>query len=359
MNYLKKFKKILKSLLLHIFATGRLSVSTQQNQQPIKAFMLFGAIFPFSKFRIRNKEKVSKDRRVFFLKVNSISKHAILCIQHWLEVVFLADADFYIVCDNPLLKKQILNQCRFRDQDIKFLKSMRSQLKGVAKNLYTGNWGNAAYAHLTPFYYSESIGIERHWDIDADDMIFLIDEKKILDALNEAEAQAKQAGLSGISLDVHNSRSNGIHWSLGIMYVDDNDRFCRTFESVDNLVWTDRFKDYAIEFNLDWFLTHAKDKGILPLSSFYVNQAYFIHWGDFFLLPIGCGIYHWQNNQLIDGVLHDVFGFQSIGIKQMVDSHRVDIDLDGTEGPEYWLHHVWRMDDLQPTYKNLWSLSKH
>lgn len=343
-----------KCIYLHLMASGFFEVSIKDCDDSSYAFMIFGKAFLFNKKGLIRRDNRMDSSTAFYLKVNRLDENTILCVQHWLDVVSLTGRDFYIVCDNPLLKKYILSKCAFESMNIKFLRSMRRRLRPIAKNLYTHWWGNAALAHMTPFYHSLDNDYEKHWDIDADDMIFLLEDKKILDILMNVERITEEENLNAMSLDVHNSRSNGVHWSLGILFVNDNASICLELEKETSTKWMNSLADYDHVYNLDWYFTYLRNSKALKLSSFYVENAYFIHWGSFLTSPIGCGIYFWRKGKLIDKIIDGVFNNEEIGIRSMVDSYCIDIDLDGTEGCEFWLNYIWNVNNQNQFRKKYW-----
>lgn len=320
-------------------ATGILKIRGYETKMVFeKRIEVFG-ITVSKYFFSKTKRIIDIDAPVFYLKVNRIADYTLRCIQEWLNIVYEMKADFYFICDSDLLRHMILNTCRFQDGDIKFLKSMRKELKHTAKNLYTGHWKNATYAHLTPFYHAKNNGIKRFWNIDADDTMFLLEPQLVSKILKKVEMESDQKGIAANSLDIWRSKTFGVHWTLGILYINGMEDFCRIFEANRNLSWTREYEAVTDAFNLDWFMSSLAKKEDINIQSFYVDNAMFIHWGSFILNPFSASIFSWKDGKLVLPIQKNIFD-DELGEVEIADCLKIDIGLSGKEGNVFWKNEV-------------------
>jgi len=277
----------------------------------------------------------------FYLKINRMSEYTLMCIQHWLNIIFEMDGDFYFVCDNKRLERMIVKYLIFRDGDIKFMQSQRRKLKNVARNLWTGHWEMATYAHLTPFYHAKENGIKDFWAIDADDTMFFLYPDKVSEILKKAQEKAKEDRISAFSLDMHWNQMRGKHWSLGVLYINEGIDFCRIFENVSGLEWTEKYKEIDDVFNLDWFFNYLRDNKMTKVETFYVEDCYFCHWVPNVLrYLIGGNLCFWHENKLTFPIIKDIYKNRTLGVIDVKDSYRIIIDTTLEKGLEFMANEV-------------------
>ena len=335
-NGIKKIKKnaVVRAFFFnYIQRTGFTCV--EYNGQKIKSFFLLGReIIP--KYKCDN-ETIDNGTLVYF-KVNRDSRYSIECINRWINTVSKDGMQYIFICDNDSLKYQILRQCDLNSYFRGFLKSDRKGLKQVAKYLYTGNWEFATYAHLTPFYHAKSIGKKKYWCIDADDTMFLIDSPSSMQVLKKAENISIERSISAFSLDMWRSKTFGKHWSLGVLFINDNVSFCDIFNGLTSNNWIEELKVQDDSYNLDWFFSYLKAIRNYNIQTFYVENATFIHWSDdLYRNNSSSWVCTWHENKIIYPILRYVYGNEKYGCMNIADCIKIDIGLMGSEYPEYMI----------------------
>lgn len=293
---------------------------------------------------------------VFYLKVNNISNTSIQCIQHWVNIVGWMKADFYFVCDNPLLEQLIYERVHFDNKNIKFIKSVHYPLNRIVRNLSTSFWKKATYAHLTTFYHAQKNKIRNFWNIDADDTMLLVEAPRAAEILKKAKNYADENNLSAFSLDMHTSRTHGIHWSFGITYTRFNIDWMSIFQNVNDSSWMKNYLGlFDTEMNLDWYLTYLRDVKDVKNSTFYVDNFHFMHYGDFMLNPISWHISHWKNGEVYYPILRHVFN--NTDLARIPISTR-SIKIDSIESEECCYDYINRyltyLKNIPDTAKNMW-----
>lgn len=252
----------------------------------------------------------------------------------WLDVIKAIDADYYFVCDNKWLEHKVLKLCFFPNCDIKFISSFGKSIIHNAKNLYTGNWKNATYAHLTPFYHAKQNGFSNFWSIDADDTFFLMNADRTASALRCVKNYVLESNTDIISLDMWLSRTYGQHWSFGITYVDTNRvDYTDLFNRVSSRSWMDFYNDIEEAFNLDWFFTYLRDKTEINVGTFYVEHCWFVHFGNFISNPIYGWINYWESGKIHYPILESVYNNIEIGCLNIADNIlSIDVSASKEEG---------------------------
>lgn len=284
----------------------------------------------------KNKKEVENlDKKVFYFKVNRQADYTLMCIQHWVNTIRYFDCDFYFVCDNKRLERDIVRYICFKDTNIKFIRSQRKQLKKIANNLYTKYWKNATYAHLTPFYHAKEHAFKQYWTIDADDTMFLLNPPRVAEILERVETLAKQRNTTALSLDMWRTRTHGKHWSLGVVYIRDNVDLCHYFEETTSLDWTKAYEQIDVAFNVDWYFNYLKDSKNVAIETFYVENAYFIHWGDMLRNILGCSVYYWWNHMLLLPIIKYIYQNNNLGEIPIADCFKIDIGLSCQEGLKF------------------------
>ena len=142
------------------------------------------------------------------------------------------------------------------------------------------------------------------FEINADDCA------KILDDISN---YAKNNDIKAFSLDMHTSRTKGKHWSFGITYTDSEFDWFDIFDNNDSTKWREKYLSYDYHFNLDWFFTYLRDNNFCNIKTFYIENLFFIHYGDFLSNSIGSGVFHWVNNRIKFPILLEIFGSQKFG----------------------------------------------
>lgn len=236
--------------------------------------------------------KPKTDKPVFYLKVNSKSyNYSIFSLAHWLYIVNAMKADYYILCDDEKLEYEILKRISFCNENIKFINSDRRLFKKVIKNTCTPNWEKAGYAHLTTYIHAKKYGIKEIWNIDADDTIFFETPAAVAKVLEKVENYARNNNYHSFSLDMHRSAFRGLQWTFGITFTRMNIDIEKTIvNNAQNKDWQIEYHHNVLnlpinkwESNLDAYFTYLKDKQILNLGTFNINNLYFIHWGNCFI----------------------------------------------------------------------------
>lgn len=261
----------------------------------------------------KDKSLLQSKEQVFYLKVNRSDEYAIRCLQHWINIVGWMGKDFYIVCDNENLEKKIYKQIYFNNKNIKFIKSVNKPVAQIVKNIATSLWVKATYAHLTTFWHAKQNGIKSFWNIDADDTMFEINADYCAKILDDISNYAKNNDIKAFSLDMHTSRTKGKHWSFGITYTDSEFDWFGILDNNHDTKWREKYLSYDYHFNLDWFFTYLRDNNFCNIKTFYIENLFFIHYGDFLSNSIGSGVYHWNNNRIQFPILLDVFGSKEYG----------------------------------------------
>lgn len=273
---------------------------------------------------------------VFYLKVNNISNTSIQCIQHWVNIVGWMKADFYFVCDNPLLEQLIYERVHFDNKNIKFIKSVHYPLNRIVRNLSTSFWKKATYAHLTTFYHAQKNKIRNFWNIDADDTMLLVEAPRAAEILKKAKNYADENNLSAFSLDMHTSRTHGIHWSFGVSHIINNVKISKLLD----FGKSDWYKHYlGIEpKNLDWYMNYLKD--FMPnykVMSYCINNLLFLHDTEFF--TAGWLSFMQYKNEVIEyPIFKKFYELDDIGLAYIPlhkDVIKFDLNIEEKEGLDF------------------------
>ena len=330
---MKSFKKnivlSIKKLGWRIMDTGKIEIKTENGSFNQIRFMGSG----YWKHMI-HANRGGIEQPIFYLKINRDAPYTIECIQMWLDVIKDVGADYYFVCDNKWLEHKVLKSCFFPNDDIKFISSFGKNMIRNAENLYTGNWKNATYAHLTPFYHAKKNGFNNFWSIDADDTFFLMNSERIATALKCVQNYAFESCMDITSLDMWLSRTCGQHWSFGITYVDTTRvDYIGIFDTVSSQAWMKSYSDIEEIFNLDWFFTFLRDKTEVNVGSFYVNHCWFVHFGNFISNPIYGWINYWDSGKIHYPILESVYNNMEIGCLNIANNvFSIDVGASKEEG---------------------------
>lgn len=294
---------------------------------------------------------------LFYLKMNRTFGYAFPCLQHWINIVNELDADFYIICDKPELEKDILKYIEFKNSNIKFMKSNVDATKKIAHTVATKGWWKAAYAHLTTFFHAKENNIQNFWNIDADDAMFIADPKTSAEILKAAEKYAENAKMDAFSFDMWNSRTNKKTWSFGITYTRMQTDWFKLFNENKDFAWTNKYQEYAYEWNLDYFMTHLRDTHRINVGHFYCENLSFIHWGDFVINIITSSICKFKDGRVIYPILNDVMNCPAIGNIPIADDDiKLDLNIDNNSCDKFALSFITNLRIYNEQTQKLWCI---
>lgn len=322
-KFIKKFPTSFLDVLLD---NGIMTISTFGGGKSSKVRLFGHTLFDKESVDLNN------GKLVFYFKINRIADYTLQNIQYWIDVVSEYGADFYFVCDDPWLEYQILKKCTFKDGNIKFIRSWRKKLKRITPMFCTPGLEDMTCAHLTPFYHAKEKGYKKCWMIDADDTMFLLSPKRIVELLLAVERKAESEKIQAFSLDMWRSKTFGAHWSLGILLVTDASFFCNLFSQHKDELWHNETIRYQYLYNLDWFMTYSKNHNMARIETFYVDNCRFIHWGKLISDPIFSAIYHWCDGKLVSPIMKYLYGRRDKGeIPICKDCIKIDIGISAQE----------------------------
>lgn len=305
-------------------------------------------------------ERKNTQKKVFYLKVNNDKYFTYRCLQYWLNIAEIINADYYIICDKKDLQIKILERNWFKSGDVKFIKSMRNPLKKMVRNFVVSRWEKAAYAHLTSLYHAKQLGYESCWNIDADDTSFLIKEERGAEILTAAENYALKNDIHAFSVDIWASSTFNRHWSFGVTFFNNISQIIETLEKLKNTLLKNEVFTYGGVTNLDWIFTYLKKTSKLQIYTFYVENCYFAHYGHDgdFLSKVSCdSIWYWKNNKFIKPLLSEIMNNQELGILPLYDDFvKIDLNIDINECYEFWLNRITNLRYLPKSIKNLHNI---
>lgn len=268
------------------------------------------------KFCLIHRKKPSNNQRIFYLKANTNSRAAIICIQRWHDVADLMGGFTYFVCDNKKLESKILSCVWFHNLNFQFIRSDRKTLKKPLENIIIHGgekWRIIGHAMLTPFLHAAKHGFLRSYNIDADDIEILLRPQHVAEALSRAEEYANKKDIDCINLDMFVSRSFGTHWSFGCVYVR-NPQKCvdEVVENQNYLSDEASINKYRVNYvqdtswhddNIDWFFTFLRDTRKLALETFYIEGAYVVHMPDIVFEHEWAFFFKWSNGYVYHPIL--------------------------------------------------------
>ena len=272
------------------------------------------------KIEMCKKRKPKPGQRVFYLKVHRVHQTSFDCIQHWLDIIARMDAFVYFVCDNKQMWKGIFKKpCFFYNQDFDFIKSDRKTLKKeiplILHNVIRQKlWHRIAYSMMTPFVHAAKHNYSRTYNIDADDIMILTKPELIAEGLKKAEFYAEENDLDCFNFDMFVSKSFGVHWSFGIVYVRKPQKCLDIIK--ENIGW--RYNEYLIKkystyyvnefnFNVDWLFTFLRDTQQLNLKTFYIEGSMVIHMPDIAISRHWAFVLKWKDGTLYLPVLERLY----------------------------------------------------
>lgn len=254
-----------------------------------------------------------KSKQVFYLKINRNDDIAYSIFQQWIDIVHYINAEYYILCDKDDIKQQIYKRINFHDYDIKFIKSDYVCLKNIVKQLTNKIWFNAGCAHLTTFKHSQN-KYNSFWNIDADDTLFCVDNKKMSKILVAISDYAEKNNIACFSLDMWKTITNNEHWSFGITYVNNKIDWLKV---INNKLNEKEYEKEKNNWNIDWFFTYLKKVTNYRIETFYIENLKFIHYGNFLVQPVGAYFYQWKNGNLMLPNITNVFNVANDKIKRL------------------------------------------
>lgn len=231
---------------------------------------------------------------------------------------------------------------------------MRNVLWVWRNGIWAKNVGNA---HLSTFYYAKKHKVREFWNIDADDTEFLLNAKKIAEILSSIARYAQNHHIHAFSLDMWRTRTLGQHWSFGVTYTSMECDWIGIFEGNTDTKWQERYPNLDNgNFSLDWFFTYLGKAGIARVATFYINNAFFVHFGNFFFArsPLGLGVSHWQNGVLRYPLLLEIYGSKRFGeVPIAKDCIKFEAGLDKMDAFDFMQNEQSCIGQLS-TLKNHW-----
>lgn len=323
---------------------------------PIRRFYLLG--HPVFQFKIKNgkkrlshvrKHKARHDQRVFYLKVNRLHRTSYQCIQHWVDIAAASNAFCYFVCDNKKMEYEIYKNILFHNLDFCFIPSDRKTLKSTVNqslnDRHKKKWRIIAHSMLTPFLHAAKNNYARSYNIDADDIRILLAHNSVKNAFEKVEEYADQKELDCFNLDMFLSRSFGVLWSFGVVYVrtpkkcievlNNNVNWKENTELITKYklgyVWDDRISD-----NIDLVFTFLRDTKQLRIETFYIENSRVVHMPDILLEYWWPFYIHWKNDSLHVPLLREFYNDDLWGTLPIAEG-LVKIDLHLTD-EDFWRH---------------------
>ena len=221
-------------------------------------------------------------KSIFYLKINKSSDQAVMCFFHWVDICEMLDADFYVVCDDEELKKQLLKiyDSNRHSETFKFISSYRDELSGVCSKIIRDSMRkNIGYALLTPFIHAKKNGFEKIWNIDADDTVMFAHPQICAEILSTAERYAEERQIDCFSFDMWYSQfrfNNILHWSFGIVFVNMAVDYIKTIEAGKDIAEKIEYAPIT-SWNIDSFFSFLKEQGLLRCETFYCENLWFEH----------------------------------------------------------------------------------
>lgn len=278
---------------------------------------------------------------VFYLKINRNERYTFCNLQHWIHILEAMEGSVcYILCDNDILREEVLKQVVFVKSRPQFLKSCRSapEVVHIVSRITDERWANAGYAHLTTFWHAKQNRYPYFWNIDADDTCICLAPERVCELLGAVEQYVRDGQTDIISLDMWYSRMGGHHWTFGVTCTNNA---CDWLQLMEQYCEDEELKSGQKIKNIDAYFTNLKEKAGLRAGTFYAENMKFIHYADDFLKkPIGSGFFHWKDGSLILPILRYCFGVERAGLKPIVrDVVKIDIGITDQEGTSFLVNH--------------------
>ena len=301
------------------------------------------------KWSVLQKIKPKAGQHVFYLKVNRRHRTSFVCIQRWHDLAHEMGGFIYFVCDNKRLEYEILSRVWFHNLNFCFIPSDRNHLKDIVNKLVIKaekKWKNISCAMLTPFLHASRNHFAHTYNVDADDIEILLRPELVAKAFREAEKYATEKDMDCINLDMFVSRSFGIHWSFGCVYVRNPKKCLDVIEK--NVHWvqdkelqkrhrTEHTADTSWhEDNLDWMFSFLRDTRQLEMGSFYIENAHVAHMPDSLLEHDWAFYFKWHAGFVYHPVLANEYAddrWARIPIHESV--YKIDIGLSDRDKYDY------------------------
>ncbi len=271
------------------------------------------------------------DNYAFYLKVNRYEGYTIRNLRHWLNAVnkFGEKADYYIICDNQLLKSKILKE--FSDTypqigDLIVNSIINEESAYIIKHVTNERWRMAGYAHLSTFIHARNNGYTKFWNIDADDTRICLSSSRCRELLLAVENFAINNKIDCFSLDMHASLiGSRKHWSFGITYTNNKLNWLNLMKEicVDNMEIEDKCP------NFDRFFRYIRNNtNKAKIESFYVENLKFFHYSnDFFWRISESALFHWKEGYLTLPLLYYGVGLHSEKARMNIDPIVIKLDI--------------------------------
>lgn len=241
-------------------------------------------------FPIDKNQQNTHTETAVYLKIKRSDDYAIFCLSEWLDLVHELGYDCFILCDDPVAITKIQKRIIFPNNKILIIPSDKKTLKSSLRKMISKCWLNAGLAHFTTFSHADKNHYKYFWNIDADDTTICAPLSTRQRLIKLAEDYLKSNNLDIFSYDMWWSQSKGTHWSFGITFTKTIPNFKGFLRPFVGSRWQQSYHKYKVHFNVDWFFTYLKENKILRCESFYLENCYFIHWGDFLRNNIGSGL---------------------------------------------------------------------
>ena len=337
-----------------------------------KRFYLFERCF-LQKNKTWDTKKIVKKTKIWFpdnkkpedkvppmyLKVNRFDDYVFLSLQQWVDIAYELGADFVILCDKKELEYQILRKIYFKTPNVKFIPSDYKALHKFVQRTMANSTKlvKASVSHLTTFLHSSQNKIKSFWNIDADDTLFFLKYNYLTQALKDTMKYANEHNLNGISLDMWHSATNSYLWTFGVTYINNNIDYLTLFKSIKDKSWRNNYQNIPdIYLCCDNFLQYLSDYKGLKLKSFYIENAYFMHFATA-LLNYRSFICQWKDGQYISPIDLYVFKLKEFGILSIAkDCVKIDLHKTEEELLDYeWLRmgNICYFPQLQKKYETL------
>lgn len=275
------------------------------------------------------------ENKVFYLKVNRNEGYTIRNLRQWLNIVksYGNRVIYYIICDNPILKRKILDEFSEEYPKIENVilgSIINEESSYVINNVTDERWEKAGYAHITTFLHARDNGYEHFWNIDADDTRICLSIERCKELLDTIEEYAIRNEIACFSLDMHTSLiGSGRHWSFGITYTDNHIDWIRLMIKTckDDLDIEDKCP------NFDRFFRYLRNNyGKVRIESFYAENLKFFHYSnDFFWRISESALFHWKEGYLTLPLLYYGVGLKSEKSKMPIDSIVIKLDIGITD----------------------------
>ena len=288
------------------------------NGDVVRRFYIFGKpVIEYKKtghkrkWQLYHMPKPYKGQRVFYLKINRIHQTSFDCIQQWMDIVEKMDGFCYFVCDNKQMEYNVFTKpCWFHNKKFAFIpsdrKTLRSELKRILHNVEREKlWRRIASSMMTPFIHAAKHNYTRSYNIDADDIMLLAKSDALAKAFIKAEEYAEQHDLDCFNLDMFVSKTFGVHWSFGVVYVRKPQKcigmVVKNTNWRENTTLIEQYKCVYLKhfnFNVDWLFTFLRDTKQLNLKTFYIENAMVVHMPDIAISRHWAFMFQWRNNNI-------------------------------------------------------------